>query len=386
MRKFISEEILKKRIAPKVIKFFTKDLIKITSSFFFSESVVRQLMLDYSTDKLMDDEFVTWKSVWGTWNNDGSHSRGAYYPNAGTWVKIARECNETVADFRLPYAEYVDFTTQKNVNISYNLTGEEWLCQDEDREAALAEYKTKKTNYKNEKKLRVSSMEIKNDNYIFTLQPTNFNDIAKTNLTIDWEDPMTLSTLRSKELNISKDTLPDFANSRLANFIGVSAVWISGNRRNRKYFLRCRQSNLSAYYGMLGTVSGYVNPHNAAVKYISLIEFFKDEILREFKEETGYDKYANTKDWKKFIKVIPLAITREFARGGNLQLFFLIKTDEIDVKRFSHAFFNSLDGTHEFVNYRISNIKAGLSPETFVNLIYAFKFLQKDYNIDHIKI
>lgn len=55
---------------------------------------------------------------------------------------------------------------------------------------------------------------------------------------------------------------------------------------------------------MLGTVSGYVNPHNAAVKYISLIEFFKDEILREFKEETGFDKYANTKDWKKFIKVI----------------------------------------------------------------------------------
>lgn len=156
MRKYISEEILKKRIAPKVIKFFTKDLIKITSSFFFSESVVRQLMLDYSTDKLMDDEFVTWKSVWGTWNNDGSHSRGASYPNAGTWVKIARECNGTVDDFRLPYVEYVDFTTQKNINISYNLTGEEWLCRDDDREAALAEYKIKKTNYKNEKKLRVS--------------------------------------------------------------------------------------------------------------------------------------------------------------------------------------------------------------------------------------
>lgn len=103
---------------------------------------------------------------------------------------------------------------------------------------------------------------------------------------------------------------------------------------------------------------------------------------REFFEETGYDRYAAHKGLslsdERILKVIPLAFTRELARGGTPQFFFLILTPYITDKEFVKYFRQSVDGRNEFRDNTLSNLRNHpLSPETLANLLYAYKYIRK---------
>ena len=251
------------------------------------------------------------------------------------------------------------------------------------------------------------------DGYRCGLTQSDFLDVVRTNLTRDY--PLKGSfreTLRQTDSAQRPGTLPSLAASRMMNFIGVSAVWCmdcgSGSFETRyRYYLKCRQTGMSVYSDMLGTTSGYANPPKFASAETAptcketdssagipnadtrqglasgdLLAYLCEEMKREFFEETGYDRYAAHKGLslsdERILKVIPLAFTRELARGGTPQFFFLILTPYITDKEFVKYFRQSVDGRNEFRDNTLSNLRNHpLSPETLANLLYAYKYIRK---------
>ena len=82
------------------------------------------------------------------------------------------------------------------------------------------------------------------------------------------------------------------------------------------------------------------------------------QIKKEFFQEVGYNRYLEDmgRDESE-VQIIPLAYVRELMRGGKPQFFFLIKTPETTEKVISKYFKESFNGTDEFKNNIISQIK-----------------------------
>ena len=85
--------------------------------------------------------------------------------------------------------------------------------------------------------------------------------------------------------------------------------------------------------------------------------------------------------------MIPLAFTRELARGGKPQFFFAINTPYVDEKHVAECFEMSFNGKEEFYNdLRSRFVMYKLSPETLTNLLLTYKYLQRKQKLDYIDL
>lgn len=379
--------------------------------FFYSEKTVSELIFSFDDTKIRNDEFIRYRDV----------ADGNVYPGSGIRMTVHR--NKEERTFTLPYEEAVDFTLRPHIRIGTD--GDIPVRYPDDgitertRPGLDAYLKRNPATY-NDRILCMKYLERTEDgNYRCGLTQSDFLDVVRTNLTLDY--PLTggfRETLRQTDSAQRPGTLPPLAASRMMNFIGVSAVWCmdcgSGSPETRyRYYLKCRQSGMSVYSDMLGTTSGYANPPKPASAETAparketgdsagipdtrglasgdLLAYLCEEMKREFFEETGYDRYAAHKGLslsdERILKVIPLAFTRELARGGAPQFFFLILTPYITDKEFVKYFRQSVDGRNEFRDDTLSNLRNHpLSPETLANLLYAYKYMAHKEQLDFIRL
>lgn len=363
--------------------------------FFYSERIVNELMFSSDRTEPSNDAFIRYRDI----------AEGNLYPGLGIEVPV-RHGKETKT-FLLPYAEIVNFIDRPQSRIT--IVRPDHIPQRYPADALTARTRpalnaylnrpAKRAQTYNDHILCMKSLRAKGpDTYSCELTQSDFLDVVRTNLTLD--HPLEggfRETLRGMDAARAEGKLPLLEDSLLMNFIGVSAVWCmdrgSGAPEERfRYYLKCRQSGMSVYSGMLGTASGYANPP-AGDRFDSddLMQFMRSEMLREFDEETGYGSYARSKGYsledERYIKVIPLALTREFARGGCPQFFFLIVTPYIGDREFAGYFKQSIDGRNEFRDDLLSNRSAHpLSPETFANLLYARRYVQQSEKLGFIRL
>ena len=260
-------------------------------------------------------------------------------------------------------------------------------------EPILQEFLKAKKNTTNDGALRLKSLVKKTDlEYECELQLATYFDQIRTNLTLDM--PLNIGrTMRIEDLSANKQ-LKKFADSILANTIGVSAIWVmpyKGKDKNNRFkvFLKPRKESTGVFYNMLGTISGVVEaPGMCVMKCDTLEEYVTSQIRKEFYQESGYDQYMedHVRDESE-VEIIPLVMVRELMRGGKPQFFYLIKTPEVSEWVISKYFKNSFNGAEEFENSIITRFKDyDLSPETQVNILYAYSYIQRRQNIDFIDI
>ncbi|MBR0297407.1 MAG: hypothetical protein IJR01_00335 [Bacteroidales bacterium] len=247
-----------------------------------------------------------------------------------------------------------------------------------------------------------------NDLYRCSLEKTCYFAQIRTNLSLDY--PITVkgvdTSMREIEMG-GRKTFVDFKESRLANVIGVSAIWCldgkdTNSPKDRRFYLLPRVNEVGVYANRLGTPAGDIEcPKDGIFIDDNLVDFLKWEIAREFFEETGVasDLYEPEKCFerikmevlddkkegnsprknkclyksKKF-EIIPLAFMRETLRGGKPMMFFLIRTEWIDERVLYKCFKKSL-GKLEFRKSLFSS--AYLSTEATCNYLYAQAFLQQ---------
>lgn len=356
--------------------------------FFYKESIIDDLLYYFKGNRLKDDEFIDYKAVFD----------GNIYPALGMEVKLQKS-RIRIKTFTLPYVECINFIENPNAELRLLNTGDipqiypdSHVCGE--TKGNLAAYLKKKTDTYNEPILCMKRLkEVDSCRFTCEVGWTYFTEVARTNLTLDYPlEGRFRETLRHRETALAGGGLPSFEESKLMNCIGVSAVWCMDKGHGAPsdryyYYLKCRKKQISVYYNMMGTPSGYVNPPKPKrLDDPDMMKFLREEILREFDEETGYEAYATSKGFAIRnedgpVKVIPLALTRELARGGMPQLFFLILTPYITDNEFVNYFKGSRDGKKEFRDSTAANRWSHpLSPEVFTNLIYAYKWMQRDYN------
>lgn len=327
-----------------------------------------------------------------------------------------------VRTIQIPYLEVINFIQHPDTKIHINpleITKEFDLTEQLNAatEPVLQDVLKRKPHTTDDSHPRMASLEKVGENeYCCSFEKTTYFKQIRTNLSVDY--PIDIeneceTTFRYKELkrwenarrdmslNESSGThphrLPSLSESGLANVVGVSAIWCMGQAGNRKYYLLPRKENVGVYENRLGMPSGDIEcPQKDVFPNDSLVDFLEWEIAREFAEETGIadiDKapelYSKPLDVKKIyhrtkMQIIPLAFLREMLRGGKPQMFFLIRTEDIDEKTLQNSFKKSL-GNLEFSNSYFTS--AQLSTEVACNYLYAQAYLRKcDLDVDCLDV
>lgn len=383
-----------------------------TSRFFYKDSLVKEMLYNYEAPRINKD-FIKYSDI----------LHKGYYQHDTLNMAVKKD-NGDCKVIRLPYKELINFTKapeasvritnyqnipnyrmDKKIVAATNWNLETYLqvkpLKSKNKKFKLREVISKFLQRKqnqtfNGNILRLADFQEKAPNtFECEVEKAKFYDLIRTNLTLDLPFKGDgIHTLRMQDLSEDQHIRP-LKESVMANFIGVSAIWCICNNHNKitdrvSFYLKPRQSNLSVFSDMLGTISGYVIPPAKAEINQNLLEYIGKELKREFSEETGYLEYLK-KNGKKTsspdIEFIPLAMTREFIRGGNPQFFYLIKTPYISDKDFAKYFSRSKDGKNEFQDGKISNIKNyPLSPETALNLLYCYQYLQRKEYLDFISL
>ena len=381
-----------------------------TSRFFYKDSLVKEMLFNYEMPHISKD-FIKYSDV----------LHKGYYHHDTLNITVKRNNGDT-RDIQLPYKELINFvrtpeatvlvTNHDNVN-KYKMEKKVVAQTDNNLETYLKIKPLRAPKLSFGKKilrllgknghqtfnghiLRLADLqETAPEKFECTVEKARFYDLIRTNLTLDLPFKGDgINTLRMQDLSEDK-RIRSFNESVMTNFIGVSAIWCICNDHDRiidrvSFYMKPRQSNLSVFSNMLGTVSGYVIPPAKNEINENLLEYLEKELRREFSEETGYLDYLK-KTKKKInaqsIQIIPLAMTRELIRGGNPQFFYLIKTPHISEKDFARYFTKSKDGKNEFQDSTLSNVlNFPLSPETALNILYCYQYLQRKEYLNFVSL
>jgi hypothetical protein len=331
-----------------------------------------------------------------------------HYSDEMKQLTIQRKTEEgnEICDIKIPYKEIINFidTPDAKITIDSQKIEKEFALDKEIEKATeeLLEKIIEKKNPQDDPHPRMASLEKETgkDNYKCSFEVTHYFNQIRTNLSVDHSINLAgkHTTLRTEELKISPKKLPELSESKLANVVGVSAIWCINptDPYNMQFYLLPRKKSVGVYENCFGMPSGDIEcPKDNTFPSTSLVEYLKNEITREFTEETGiYDKNKDAKEYMKDnngqnifkkifrnflsysteLEVIPLAFLREHLRGGKPQMFFLIKTKNISKFRLRLSFWSSQDGPKEFNNEVVSDAK--LSPEVACNYLYAQAYLQ----------
>lgn len=361
------------------------------SSFFYDEKLTKQIVV--REPELEKNKYIDYTQIDYT-----VEEKDKFYLQDRKVEKIKIDGKVCEEGIQLPYKILIDYIKDGSHHIYVDkMLPEKYQLSPEMIELTqpvFDDFLQSKPNTFNDSTMRIASLEHNEENNTWKciLQESDYFTQVRTNLTLDVQLQNEYNREYSMRLiDITKngpDTLIDFDKSILANNIGVSAVWNFRRGDKNMYFLKPRKNTTGVFCDMLGTVSGVVK-YTDGLESKYLEDYMCEEILREFYEETGYDKYMIDNNIPESeIKVIPLAFAREFARGGKPQFFFRILTPEISNKDIITYYKKSLNGFEEFDDTFVKNHinMLSLSPETRTNFILAFKDIQKDRGKDYIDL
>lgn len=353
-------------------------------SFFYFKSFVNKLVHKSISRPLPDGRYINYALA----------IKNRFYAKDVTSVRL-RFLSKVIL-YQLPYKEEIDYiaSPDSRIFIKNPVLYERFELSEELRnltDPILENFISEKPNTTDGPALRMQSF-FKLDDYKYqcNLQLASYFDQVRTNLTLDV--PIQFDeTVRIADLGKDR-SVRDLSESIMANTIGVSAVWFiedrNGDKNNRlRFFLRPRRKTTGVFTDMLGTISGVVEPPaNNVFTEGTLEEYMIKEIRREFYQETGYDLYMRDNSLTEDdVTIIPLAFMRELTRGGKPQFFFAITTPYVTERAMSKYFKLSYNGREEFYSdIRSRFMMYKLSPETMVNLMLTYKFIQRKQNLEYI--
>ena len=328
------------------------------SRYFVEETLVKAFLADLNFDSYGRTNFIDYDA----WKK--------YYPTAGK--SVSRNINNKAAeDIVLPYLEIIDFVSQPETKISIDPTIGKHTSTDELKaftQQALDKFKQEKPKTFDAPILRIANLRKQNNDFVVKLEHSSYFEQVRTNLTLDYLQAGG-QTLRAKDYK-TQNNLPEFNESMMVNSIGVSGV-VFFSRGTRKYlFMKLRKQSEGIFDKQFGTTSGVVLPPKD-LNGADLVSYATQEMQREFLNETGLSN-----DSQNAIAITPVAFTRELARGGKPQFFFVIEIAESLEKSFKKKFRNSIEGLSEFHDNALSNASnynKPFSPEFATNLYYAFR-------------
>jgi len=357
-----------------------KNYIKMCKTMFFYDEDLIKIMLSVNDFKSKEKstKYIKYENAY------------IYYPEDKCTMSIVY--NDSEMDISLPYSEVINFITKPDAKIfvdgvitDFNMSDSvERLTADN-----LRSYLSDNPGTSDGSILRISSLTEESDSaYKCKLERSSYYYQVRTNLTLDLPlQSKHEKTLRVIDLNEKKGLRP-FTESIMVNSIGVSAcIYFRDSRTGkRKYFLKPRGSNriigdegivkgTGVFQGMLSTVGGVVQVPKG-IPITNLTDYAYTEIIREFSRETGLSN-----DELELKEIKALAFSRELARGGKPQFFFLIEIPEITDKNFKYYFKKSPEGLEEFNDHFIDNyifFSSSLSPETATNLFYSLSYFQNN--------
>ena len=374
--------------SPYLQKYIEKQNALFRNNFFYSIEAINQMARKHNFPHCENSKYL----------KDTVLSE--YYANVFTPITI--DVSGERKTVLLPYKEEIDFLKTPDASIyidSLEVTKKFVLCPEleEATDDLLTTFKHERNCTDDPHPRMASFHSISSHQYECTIEEATYYQQIRTNLTLDF--PLYIKGIDGEVTTRSYDysqynRLPELSESCLSNAIGVSAIWVMGDRGNRKIFLLPRKKKVGVFETKLGIPSGNVEmPEGNHFKSNDLVEFLTLDIAREFAEETGlcgkniditkFSKKVPKPTMIEYMKITPLAFVRELLRGGKPQMFFLIETPDIPVRLLKKSFRKSL-GTEEFDDSILTS--ASPSSETICNYIYAQKYLQKNLNTSFVAI
>lgn len=247
----------------------------------------------------------------------------------------------------IPYLEVVNWipesiSDQKRKKIIIKLDEQQFILDASDEALplfqanALQEFiRLGKTTYEhNEDVIRISDIHVKDHETTLLVQKCKYHDQVKSNLVLDWKSSHALQessgidSLRSLiNAKYQPYKLPPLNTNLLANSLGVSIIILYREGKNLIPYLPRRigteikdllkktgrtPKNVAVHEGGFSTSASGAAQWNSGDNFY---DFIMSDMLSEIDEEIGL--YESD-----FEIIEPLALVREFLRGGKPQIFF----------------------------------------------------------------
>ncbi len=310
--------------------------------------------------------------------------------------------DELTLDESIPYKEEISFvcdtweeTKAKSNSIKIKGDGNFSLGHDRDElsvfqcEALISLKKSKRVKYSSQI-VRLRGIDRKTNSLI--IQKAEYYDQAKSNLVMDWDEnhelkrKLNIPTLRTY-LSGGSRTLMLLSDDRMANTIGIAAIiyYMNPSGDIVPYLPRRTKGKTAVFHGK------YHCTTSAAVEWSessNFDEIFTNDMYVELEDEVGIER-------NEVREMIPIAICREFLRGGKHQIFFVgytTLTEKEIVKKRKEAIRKQTGMASEVRIREVKNAhlsfkdektiskhikKRGLTLEAVANLYYAEKVIQQ---------
>lgn len=167
---------------------------------------------------------------------------------------------------------------------------------------------------------RVANAAVNDKNQLeLLIEKADYFDQAKTNLILDYPNTgkSDLVSLRKQLLRDYPHSLPPWSDRRLGNTMGISCLLFYKNDDSWLPYLVRRERKVAVHPGGIQTTaSGAAKWPEKIDQHARFNSFFINHMYNELYEEVGLRR----EDVANFI---PVALCREFVRGGKPQLFFI---------------------------------------------------------------
>jgi len=241
--------------------------------------------------------------------------------NYDTSYLLGVYAEETSISHYIPYSELISlYPESKKVKIEtnarkflYHPRNQEWARISNLGFSKLIESKRVKNN---EGAIRLQKTREDEEEITLSLQKASYFDQCKSNLILDWvdgtEDRISLRLLLR---GVYGGSLPDLNDRSMANTIGIaSLIYYREGDEYIPYMVK-RVQKVGVFPGGVHCTSSGVAKWPSNSTDDSFENFFTTHMYSELEEEVGL-----TKD--DIEELVPIALCREFSRGGKPQIFF----------------------------------------------------------------
>ncbi|MBC7281250.1 hypothetical protein [Hoeflea sp.] len=260
------------------------------------------------------------------------------------------------------------------------------------RDAAEAEFRAQRRITHDSDIIRLDAVSRDDDALLLDISRTKYSRQARSNLVLDFSPGGKGQSLRQALSAENFGYLPNLSDTRLANTIGLAIlIFYKDNGRLTPFFVpRTREVAIFNKGEWHCTASGAAEwPLNPEQTPKTFQAYILDDLFAELREEVG----LNPEDLS---NILPLALCREFARGGKPQMFFIGFTDlshaelmdrmekarKITLPRaeptevYRMPFFRFPPKFPDAESIARSFEEKGFTSEAAANLFYATRFLQ----------
>ena len=295
---------------------------------------------------------------------------------------------------QIPYSEIINWLPEINSKKPIN-TGIKILdgmfsfdqgdqVQNQLRDAGFIARRGKNVGDQSEVTVSLQKFDIKAN--VFTIQRATYHDQVKSNLILDYQGSDRGSSIRDLLVKKYQNCFPPLGNRLLADTVGVAALLFFQHGGELYPYLVPRSNKMPVFPGGWHcSASGVVSWTDGIEKNPNFGSVFLSNMYNEIREEIGlfrnaaekrnylendpayqnYKSMVSNLDGEDIVSLHPVALCREFLRGGKPQLFFVGYTpltwDELSKRRNLASQISRRRGDREEIDARLINVMPDLN-------------------------